>query len=105
VEGYDEKGNVVIYHSQTLKLTLTLYDLEENITVWTRSATGISGKSVLAGVLFGPGAWLSFEGPDDLKTVVGAVNTAINESCLLSEGFSMAEAFFLFRPTHQSLRL
>jgi hypothetical protein len=93
VDGYDEKGNVVIYHSQTLTLTLTLYDLREKKPVWTRSATGISGKSVLAGVLLGPGAWMPMAGSDDLQTVVGAVNSAIKELPAV-KGFQYGGGFF-----------
>ena len=53
VEGYDEQGHVAISRSYTLKIKLTLFDVQENKPVWTNKTEGISTKSILGAVIMG----------------------------------------------------
>jgi len=55
VDGYDEKGNIVIMKAQTLKISLTLLDLREKKVLWTSAGAGHATQSLLIGaIMFTP---------------------------------------------------
>jgi hypothetical protein len=88
VDGYDEKGNIALQRSYTLKLKMTLFDLKEKKPVWTSRTEGISTKSllgafVMGGLVAGPlGSTLFVAGEvasdDDLHTARFALMNAMD---------------------------
>jgi hypothetical protein len=76
VEGYDERGNIVISRSKTLRLAMTLYDLKEKKAVWTSTTEGISTKSII-GSLFVGGLPALLE-PDEFKAAIAALTKTID---------------------------
>lgn len=55
VDGYDEKGSIVINEAKTLKITLTLIDLKEKRVFWTSAGSGQVSQSLLIGaIMFTP---------------------------------------------------
>jgi hypothetical protein len=88
VDGYDEKGNIALQRSYTLKLKMTLFDLKEKKPGWTSRTEGISTKSllgafVMGGLVAGPlGSTLFVAGEvasdDDLHTARFALMNAMD---------------------------
>ena len=55
VDGYGEKGNVVVNKSKMLKITLTLIDIKDKRVFWTSAGSGRVSQSPLIGaVMFTP---------------------------------------------------
>lgn len=75
VEGYDEQGYIVLRRSKTLRLTFTLYDLQEKKAVWTSTSEALAVKSLLGSVL--AGGLPELLAPDDFKIVSAAFLKAI----------------------------
>ena len=81
VDRYDEKGNIVVNHSQILKITMMLFDLKEKKIVWTTSTTGMATTSLLRGFLILGLTGVMLEAgnePDDLRTVREAIMNAMD---------------------------
>ena len=87
VDGYDVEGNIVIRRSNTLKLTMTLYDIKEKKSVWSCSTEGICSSSLLGaffiGLVAGPVGGIvnaTVEGVADSKDVLRSVSNAVNNA-------------------------
>jgi len=76
IEGYDEKGNIVVHRSYTLKLALALYDMKEKKKVWSSSTSGISSRSIIAAILTFGGTETGVS--DELQTVRSALDRAMD---------------------------
>lgn len=55
VTGYDERGNVVTSRAVTLRIVLTLFDVQERKVVWSSGGAGAAQQSLLSGaIMFTP---------------------------------------------------